>query len=235
MMLDPRIPRLFVAGTDTNVGKSVVSFLLLMAMVKRGLSPIYLKPIQTGCDFPNDHRADASVISKQLKNFSITSKCTTCCCLSQPKAPWFAALDANKSIDPDQLLRKINAVKKESHPLVVEGAGGLMVPINAGFLMLDLMTGLKLPVILVARDGLGTINHTLLSLAVLKAHGISAVKVVLMATSSRPTPRKMVAENRAAIEHFGHVSVIGHIGWIQDFRAIPDHIIRTIEKAFDTQ
>jgi len=235
MTSDSKISHLFVTGTDTNVGKSVVSFLLLKAMIEKGFSPIYLKPLQTGCDFPNDLKADASIISKRLNNIRITPKCTTLYCFPQPKAPWFAALNVNKSIDPDQLLKKIKTVKKKSDPLVVEGAGGLMVPISADFLMIDLITCLKFPVILVARDGLGTINHTLLSLAALRTCGVSSVKVILMATSPIPTPKKMVSENRQAIEHFGHVSVVGHIGWIQDFRAIPDHIIRTIGKVFDTQ
>jgi dethiobiotin synthetase len=235
MTLDPKIPHLFVTGTDTNIGKSVVSFLLLKAMIEKGHAPIYLKPLQTGCDFPNDPKADASIISERLNNMRITPKCTTLYCFPQPKAPWFAALNANKSVDPDQLLKEIKTVKKRSDPLVVEGAGGLMVPISTDFLMIDLITCLKFQVILVARDGLGTINHTLLSLAALKTHGVSSVKVILTATSPIPTPKKMVTENRRAIEHFGHVPVVGHIGWIQDFRVIPDHIMRTIQKAFHTQ
>jgi dethiobiotin synthetase len=228
MTLNSKMYQHFITGTDTDVGKSVVSFLLLKAMIKRGLAPVYLKPLQTGCESPNAPEADAFAISERLKNAEKTIQCKTLYCLPEPKAPWFAALNADKKIDTDQLLSKIDRLKKGSNALVVEGAGGLMVPITENFLMIDLLPHLKLPVILVARDSLGTINHTLLSISSLKAQGISNIKVVLTATSSTPTPYKMLAENKRAIEHFGHVPVAGHIGWIKNFEAIPDSIMATI-------
>lgn len=222
---------LFVTGTDTDVGKSVVSFLLLKTMVDAGCRPAYLKPLQTGCNSPKDPEADALVIARRLGDTALVDPDrSTLYCLPQPKAPWLAAIDAGKQINPDQLILKINNLKKGPAPLIIEGAGGLMVPITKDFLMIDLMACLEIPVVLVARDGLGTINHTLLSLNALKSRGIEIAGVVLTAASLPPTPREMVAENKLAIERFGRVNVAGHIDRIENFNNVPLQAETTIKK-----
>jgi dethiobiotin synthetase len=231
MTLESNLLRLFITGTDTDVGKSVVAFLILKTILTQGDTPIYLKPLQTGCAGAHDSKADAVVIAKHLDyHGDVTPKYHTLYCLPQPKAPWFAARDAKQKIIKSQLIEKINIFKNQAHPLVIEGAGGLMVPISADFLMIDLMAHLNLPVVLVARDGLGTINHTLLSLAALKRQGISKIIVLLTATSPKPTSTQMIMENKLAIELFGQVAVAGHIGWINDFKAIPDNTMALIQK-----
>ena len=230
MTLESNLLRLFITGTDTDVGKSMVAFLILKAIISQGHTPIYLKPLQTGCTCSTDSKADAVVIAKHLDcQGDVTPEYHTLYCLPQPKAPWFAARAAKQKIDKALLIEKINFLKNRARPLVIEGAGGLMVPISANFSMIDLMAHLNLPVILVTRDGLGTINHTLLSLTALRRQGISKVTVLLTATSPKPTPTDMIAENKLAIEHFGQVAVAGHIGWIDDFKAIPDNTMALIQ------
>jgi dethiobiotin synthetase len=231
MPLNSKQNHLFVTGTDTDVGKSVVSFLILKAMIDAGCHPEYLKPLQTGCNSPKSPEADAFVIAQRMGDTApVDPDRSTLYCLPQPKAPWLAAIDAGKKINPDQLILKINDLKKGPNPLIIEGAGGLMVPINKDFLMIDLMACLEIPVVLVARDGLGTINHTLLSLNALKTRGIEIAGVVLTAASHPPTPKEMVAENKLAIERFGRVNVAGHIDRIEDFNAVPYRVEATIKK-----
>ena len=220
--------KLFVTGTDTDVGKSVVSYLLLNVMQKTGLAPRYLKPLQTGCVGPDDPEADAAFIAGRFE--SVIPEESTLYCLPQPKAPWLAALDAGQTIETGQLLQKLTTLKKGSRSLVIEGAGGVMVPITEDFLMLDLMAGLEIPVIIVARDGLGTINHTLLSIEALKRRGIPIRGVVFTAQSKEPTPPEMVAENQMAVEHFSGVPVVGSIEWIEDFGRIPTRVEKTVKK-----
>ncbi len=222
----PESKHLFITGTDTDVGKSVVSYLILKAMQDAGRPPLYLKPFQTGCISPDDPASDAAFIAGYFKN--VTPNESTLCCLPQAKAPWLAALDAGRRIETAPLIEKLRTLRRGSRPLVIEGAGGIMVPITRNFLMLDLMACLDIPVILVARDSLGTINHTLLSVAALKGRGIPIHAVVLTAQSQEPTPPEMVAQNKAAIEHFGRVPVAGSIEWLKDFGKIPPQVEATI-------
>ncbi len=217
---------LFVTGTDTDVGKSVVSYLLLKAIQAAGHNPLYLKPLQTGCVSPEDPSADAAFIASQIKTIDPIE--STLCCLPQAKAPWLAAVDAGRHIDTDQLIERLTALRRGARQLVIEGAGGIMVPITRNFLMLDLMARLDIPVILVARDSLGTINHTLLSVAVLKGRGIPIRGVVLTAQSPEATPPEMVAQNRMAIEHFARVPVAGTVEWLENFKRVSPQTENTI-------
>jgi malonyl-CoA O-methyltransferase len=98
---------------------------------------------------------------------------------------------------------------------VVEGAGGVLVPLNDTHLMIDLIAHLKLPVLLVARSTLGTINHSLLSIEALRSRGIALAGVVLNGPEH--------AENRAAIEHFGKVPVVAQLPQLTDIEALRDH------------
>jgi dethiobiotin synthetase len=93
-------------------------------------------------------------------------------------------------------------------PLIVEGAGGVLVPVNERELMVDLMRQLGLPVLLAARSSLGTINHTTLSLAALRNAGVEVAGVVMIGAPN--------AENRAAIEEYGKVRVVGEIPWLAE-------------------
>ena len=93
-------------------------------------------------------------------------------------------------------------------PLIVEGAGGVLVPVNETELMVDLMRQLELPVLLAARSSLGTINHTTLSLAALRNAGVEIAGVVMIGAPN--------AENRAAIEEYGKVRVVGEIPWLAE-------------------
>jgi len=111
------------------------------------------------------------------------------------------------------------------HPLIVEGAGGAMVPLNEKDLMLDLMMRLGLPVVVAARTALGTINHTLLTLAALRAARVSAHGVVMIGEEN--------IENRRAIEHYGKVRVIGQIPVLQEISR--SALLGVFAKHFDRQ
>ncbi|HXR98195.1 MAG TPA: dethiobiotin synthase [Terriglobales bacterium] len=156
----------FITGTDTGVGKTVVA-----AMLCAGIPQLrYWKPIQCGVE-PSTDRADvaqwAGLTPERLPAEAFR--------LDLPASPHVAAAAAGVSISFDQLRPPAGAV-------LAEGAGGVMVPINDRQSMLDLMVALGLPVILVARTALGTINHTLLSLEALDRRGLRVAGVVLNGT-----------------------------------------------------
>lgn len=180
--------RFFITGTDTGVGKTVVSALLCAA-----LGAIYWKPIQTGTREGSD-RATVMRIARVPKTRTLPEAYR----FAPPVSPHLAARLARVRIE----LRKIKLPQiADSENLIVEGAGGALVPINSTQLMTDLMAHLNLPVLVVARTSLGTINHTLLSLAALRAARLNVRGVVMVGKANR--------ENRAAIEHYGEIEVVG--------------------------
>jgi dethiobiotin synthase len=182
--------RFFITGTDTNVGKTVVSALLCAA-----LGAIYWKPIQTGTREGSD-RATVMRIAQMPKNRTLPEAYR----FAPPVSPHLAARLAEARIE----LRKIKLPQiADSENLIVEGAGGALVPINSRQLMTDLMAHLNLPVLLVARTSLGTINHTLLSIAALRAARLDLRGVVMVGKENR--------ENRAAIEHYGEIEIVGAV------------------------
>jgi dethiobiotin synthetase len=180
----------FVTGTDTGIGKTVLSALLCAA-----LDAIYWKPIQTGSVEGTDRATVmqcAEIPAGRTREESYI--------FEPPVSPHLAARWANARIELGRI-RKPALSADET--LVIEGAGGVLVPINDGDFMIDLMRHLGAPVVLAARSSLGTINHTLLSLAALRRAELPIVGVVLIGEPN--------ADNRAAIEEFGNIRVIGEI------------------------
>ena len=186
----------FITGTDTGVGKTVVSAAL---MHRYGdISPVrYWKPIQTGIEHDDDTESVARLsgcASDRLLRSGIR--------LARPLSPHLAARLAHTTIDLDALIGTFDA-QPRSDRWIVEGAGGALVPINDRMLMTDLMARLGLPVIVVARSSLGTINHTLLTLEALRARVIPIAGVIMSGESN--------VENRKAIEHYGDVRILGEL------------------------
>jgi dethiobiotin synthetase len=180
----------FVTGTDTNVGKTVLSSLLCAAL--RG---VYWKPIQTGSREGTDRQ---TVIG--LAGIDVADALPEVYVFDDPVSPHLAADRARCEIS----LERINLPPGNGErPLIVEGAGGVMVPINRHQFMMDLMRQVGLPVILAARSTLGTINHTLLSIRRLDGAQIGVQGVVLIGP---PNP-----DNKQAIERYGGKQVIGEI------------------------
>ena len=178
----------FVTGTDTEVGKTLVSAWLLTQ-----LDGSYWKPIQAGTVPTTD-----SATVQSLAELPVSRVLPEAYLLPEPMAPHESARRANIAMDMEKL-------KLPPHDglVVVEGAGGLMVPIVDGAYMIDLADALDLPIILVARSTLGTINHTLLSVEAIRRRGLPLAGVVI---SGPETPH-----NRAAIERFGKVEVLAEI------------------------
>lgn len=175
----------FISGTDTGIGKTVVS-----AMMMSALNATYWKPIQAGLDEETDTEfvqrvsevPDQHIVAERFR-------------LHTPMSPHAAAdIDEVKISIEDFTLPDF----KTKH-LIVEGAGGLWVPINWKESVLDLILHLHIPVLLVARSELGTLNHTLLSLEALRQRNIEVLGVILNGPKHQ--------SNKETIEHFGKVSV----------------------------
>ncbi len=179
----------FITGTDTGVGKTVVSALLCV-----GLDATYWKPVQTG----TREGTDTETVM-QLAQLPRQRTLPESYRFKPPVSPHLAAKWAGVRIE----LRKIKMPAPVPGSLIAEGAGGVLVPLNRTQLMTDLMRHLNLPVVLVARTTLGTINHTLLSLAALRAARLDIRAVVLVGKPNR--------ENEAAIRRYGQIPVAGTV------------------------
>lgn len=182
--------RLFITGTGTGVGKTVVSAILVA-----GLQGRYWKPVQCGLDEITDTQWVREYTGMPESCFYPETYR-----LKHPLSPHTAAAKEGVDIKLDNF--HIPGLK-EQEPLIVEGAGGIMVPLNDHHFMLDLIKKLNFPVLLVTSSLLGTINHTLLSLEQMKRDKIDVFGVVMNGPKN--------PENRKAIEHFGKVDVCGEI------------------------
>lgn len=183
----------FVTGTDTEVGKTIASAWLMCALRVAGRRPLYWKPVQTGIEQDNDTatvRKLAGCKDDEIHDLGVR--------LERPFSPHLSARLADKKITVEQIFDYGPLLTDRF--VVAEGAGGVLVPINEDELVIDLITRLRMPAVVVARSGLGTINHTTLTLEALRNRSIPIAGVII---SGEPNP-----ENRKAIEFYGRVNVI---------------------------
>jgi dethiobiotin synthetase len=178
---------LFVTGTDTSVGKTIVSSILCLKLNWK-----YWKPIQSGTSEITD--------SNFVKEFANPKEVIQeSYCLRSPLSPHTSSEMEGIKIDLDLILDRAKGMDKT----VIEGAGGLLVPINRDFLVIDLIQKLKIRPLLVSRSGLGTINHTLLSIEALRNRKIEPLGVVMVGEKNQA--------NRISIESYGKIKVLGEV------------------------
>jgi dethiobiotin synthetase len=221
---------LFVTGTDTGVGKSVVSLLLMQLFFLRGHHPFYLKLFQTGCNSPGDVHSDAKFIYDHTP--ALTGQDpgrSVVYCHAPPRAPYYAAGKTGGRIDLAIMRRCVAERKKEFSPLVIEGAGGLLVPITGDKMVVDVIKDLGCRPLLVARAGLGTINHTLMSLEALRLRQIEPLGVVFVNAGPAISEREFVEENIEAVRRFGGIHPTGVIERLNDFRRPPESVYAFLE------
>jgi dethiobiotin synthetase len=155
----------FITGTDTGVGKTLVSCALLHAFAARGLRVAGFKPVAAGCD-DNDHNDDA-VRLRAASTMQVTYGQINPYCFPRPIAPHLAARHAGARIDIPRIEASYHELAGQSDEVIVEGAGGFCVPLNEKLDTADMVKQLDLPVILVVGMRLGCINHALLTLRVI--------------------------------------------------------------------
>jgi dethiobiotin synthetase len=175
--------KLFISGTDTDIGKTVVS-----SMLVSGLKAGYWKPIQAGTKPQTDREFVQDKTGLDSSHYYPESYL-----LNEPMSPHAAAEIDEVKIEMDSL--KIPDFT-QNH-LIIEGAGGLMVPINTTQYVIDLIPNFNIPTLLVAKSGLGTLNHTLLSLEALRSRDIDIFGVILVGEKH--------LSNEKAIRHYGRV------------------------------
>jgi dethiobiotin synthetase len=203
---------LFITATDTGAGKTTFSAALLTQARARGINAAPMKPVQTGCS-----RRDSRLVAPDLEFCLSAAGLNASDELQDLMSPYrfepacsphLAAREAGVSIELEKILDACHQLHSRHDVLIVEGAGGILVPLNEHHFMLDLMKAMKLPIVLVARAGLGTLNHTLLSLHELQRAGLM-MKGIVLVDSSGHDPADIVEDNFETIKKAaGHLPII---------------------------
>ena len=226
---------LFIAGTDTGVGKTVVGCALLRAAHRRGRRLIPFKPAETGAT-PNPldahclHRAAGEPVPRDR---------VCLYALPLPAAPQAAASQAGVTISLSAILQRADELASAGDGLLVESAGGLLVPYAPDLTGADLAAHLGLPVLLVARAALGTVNHTALSVSELRRRGLEIAGIVLVRT--RPDPEPHEDTNAPLIEQLTGLTPLGILPHLPHSQPAhwqspdPDLLAHALEQALGTQ
>jgi len=196
----------FVTGTDTGVGKTVVAAAITAALGELALDVRAIKPVLTGLDEPagpdwgHDHEVLAAAAGAGATPESVALRV-----YGPPVSPHLAAEMSGRRLEPGLIVQEILAAGADADVVVVEGVGGLLVPLAEGWNVRRLAAELGLPLVIAARPGLGTINHTLLTLEAARAAGLEILAVVFTPWPDQPSV--IEASNLASVASLGAVEV----------------------------
>lgn len=203
-----RMRSIFITGTDTGVGKTLIAAALAAVLKNKAIDVGVMKPVASG------GRDDAELL---IKGAGVIDDITLVnpYCFETPVAPSVAAEIEGVRIDIEKIKAAYEELSRRHETLIVEGVGGLLVPIYKGYLVSDLIKDLNLPVIIVSRPALGTINHTLLTVRQARAKGIEVLGVII---NNYDEAKAGIAEKTAPeiIERIGKVPVLGIVRHIDE-------------------
>lgn len=245
---------LFITGTDTDIGKTALSALLLAELRRRNINAAPMKPAQTGCtkleqaSNPSSSRLTAQSLlfavpdldyslSMASMNVSPENYSNMSPYRFEPAcSPHLAAETAGTEIEIADIVIAARTLSSEYEFVIAEGAGGIIVPLNRRETMLDLMQAMRFPILLVARPGLGTINHSLLSLQALRSDGLNIAGIVFVASKDQEFTF-IEEDNLNTIEQFGKVPVLGTIPYCRQlaqsnpkYNDLPIPVVAEVEK-----
>ena len=218
---------IFVAGTDTGAGKTVVTGLLGRYLSKKGYRVITQKWVQTGCSgFPkgvsNDIEVHLRLMEKKHRDFEGYLPLMVPYLFKFPSAPHLSARLEKRRIDLARIEKTLKVLANNFDFVIVEGIGGLLVPLTNSFLLADFVKKLNLPVLLVAGNRLGAINHTLLSLEALKTRKIKTLGVIFNNISPNEDKR-ILQDNPKIVARISGEKVLGVLPWVKHLSQLHNH------------
>lgn len=223
----------FITGTDTGVGKTVVTACLLALFKKRGLDVGVMKPIETGVDAKcsSSANSDAKFL---METAAIEDDLAEVCPvrLKPAASPYQAAQMENTSIEIDNILSAFKTLSDRHSSLLVEGVGGLMVPIRRDYFVVDLIRDMALPVILVCRYRLGTLNHSLLALEHLKRQGLEVRGIIFNQTGDLDSVER---EQPALLSELSETPLLGGVPFIENLstESFTPELLQVLEQSID--
>lgn len=198
---------LFITGTDTGVGKTYVCKLLVAALRAEGADAVAYKPVSCG------DRDDARILAEA--SGGLAEDVVNPVHLQTPVAPYVAGLLENRTVSPETLLTGFRLLAEKHRHVFVEGAGGWEVPLAAGFRVADLAAELALPVLIVAENRLGALNHILLTVNAIRARGLKCAGIVLNQLADELDTAMIT--NKGVIEDLAGVPLLDHLIHGQEF------------------
>jgi len=206
----------FITGTDTEVGKTYVTCLLIQSFRQAGIDAVGYKPVACG------DREDAALLS--VASGGLDPDLINPVFFKTPVAPYVASLLENKTVTPAELINGYQTLAAAHTTVLVEGAGGWEVPICPNYRISDLAAELQLPVILVAANRLGALNHILLSVAAIQAKGLTCAGIFLNQLGDEMDTAMIT--NKGVIEDLTGVPLLDHLIYGQDFLNL-DGLLKT--------
>lgn len=216
----------FITGTDTDVGKTIVTAGILRQLRRAGVNAASMKPVQTGAEVSNNGKLTAPDLRVHHKAADWVPPPDEADLMApylyEPAcSPHLAGRLAGSYPDISHITDCARKLEARYELLLVEGAGGVYAPLTESETMLDLMKALGYPVLLVAHRGLGTINHTLLSTEALRSAGLKIMGVVFNEIED-VQPDFIKEDNPSAIESFGKVAILGNIDYLTELDSKPE-------------
>jgi len=221
----------FITGTDTGVGKTMVTACLTTLFKNKNVG--VMKPIETGVDPQCSSTANSDAKFLMEVSGSTDSEEEVCPYrLKTPASPYQAACIAGTEIDPATILEKFKILQSRHNLMLVEGIGGLMVPITSRYNVADMALQMALPLIIVSRIQLGALNHTLLTINAAHQHGLK-IKGVILNRLSGDDLDEVEQEQGKLIEKFSGTPILGTCPFIEDVSATNiEQNLTKIEQAF---
>ncbi len=201
----------FITGTDTGVGKTYVASGLISAMIKKGLTVSPFKPVESGCRMRKGELIPSDTVSlMKVSHIQESINTINPYRLKHALAPSVAAEIENVRINKKTILSAFKRLADRYDITIVEGAGGLMVPVYRKYLVIDIAKDLNLPIIIVSRPGLGTINHTLLTIEAAQQRGLHVLGVII--NYAEPAKKGLSEKtNPEVIERLSRIPVLAVI------------------------
>ena len=223
--------KIFIAGTDTDVGKTFVTAGLTSLLLKEGIHVGVIKWAGTG---GKNLGPDIEYIIEKAGSASLApgSRLSVACpySFSFPASPHLSAALEGKKIDPGHIMEETERLEEQCDVVLIEGVGGLMVPLTKGLLLVDLVRESGCPVVLVSRSGLGTINHTLLSVEIMRQKGIALYGIVFNSAGyggeKDDTDERIVRDNISIISDLSGARVYGPLPFGHD--PVSDEVERAL-------
>ncbi|MBA4373301.1 MAG: dethiobiotin synthase [Thermodesulfovibrio sp.] len=223
----------FVTGTDTGVGKTIMSMALIRALEMLGIRVGAMKPIESGCGREGDVLIPFDGMAlKQTARMEEPATLITPCCFESPLAPFPASEIELRKVNIPAIKNAFAKLAQKYEAMVVEGVGGLLVPIKKNYAVINLAADIGLPLLVVAKPGLGTINHTLLTVKYALREGLTVAGVIINYTMP---PENNLAEetNVQVLNKICPVPVIGISPYLKNITE--EALEKTVRKNFDMQ
>ena len=222
----------FVCGTDTGVGKTIVTGLLGRFLKEKDRSVITQKWVQTGSSFPgSDILTHLKIMRRPLREVYDCLELISPYVFKFPASPHLAARYENKRINANKIITSFNSLSLRFDFVIVEGTGGVLVPLNGKTPIIDLVRKVGLPVLLIAQNKLGTINQTLLTIEAIEKRRIKVLGIILINIPGQEG--LILRDNSKTIKDFSKVEALGVLPWSKNYDFLYRRFIpagRRIEK-----